>query len=488
MSENKKKRFWTEFKRLIIGLVSCIVFAWVFFWASGDQLFYEIISTNPITASDCAAVMTNSVQIKFKMKPNVQWLDRISLLIGTYGRQNQGELLLQVYDENESELGQAVLPTADLADYVYQDFIFETPIKVEAGSEVTVVITAQNVPAEQGVSLWYGNSIDTGRVSVPDLNGHKFTVDGVEREGKICYSTSGRDARWFGNWYWLIAGALIGAFAVYGLWTIQCLINEKKNVVIRIVSIIKTYSFLIRQLVARDFKKKYKNSALGVLWSFLNPLLTMLVQYLVFSTIFKSSIENFIVYLLSGIILFNFFGEAVGLGLNSIIDNGHLINKVYMPKAIYPLSRVLSSSINLLISMLPLVVMMLVTGLPLTKAMFLIPIGLLSLLVFCLGMSLLLSTAMVFFRDTSFLWNIISTLWMYLTPTFYPVDIIPEAWLPIYKLNPMYQYITFLRSILLDGIAPSLELYAGCIISAVLVFVLGYWVFKKNQDKFVLYL
>ena len=220
----------------------------------------------------------------------------------------------------------------------------------------------------------------------------------------------------------------------------------------------------------------------------MNPLLTMLVQYLVFSTIFKSTIENFIVYLLSGIILFNFFGEAVGLGLNSIIDNGHLINKVYMPKIIYPLSRVLSSSINLLISMLPLVVMMLATGLPLTKAMFLIPIGLLSLLVFCLGMSLLLSTAMVFFRDTSFLWNIVSTLWMYLTPTFYPVDIIPEAWLPLYKLNPMYQYITFLRSILLDGIAPSLELYVGCIVSAVVVFVLGYCVFKKNQDKFVLHL
>lgn len=487
MSENKKKRFLKEVKRLFIGLIGCILLAGVFFWASGDQLFYEIISTNPITASDCAAVMTDGVQTRFTTKPNVEWLDKVSLLIGTYGRQNDGELLLQVYDDSETELGQVTLQTEGLADYVYQDFIFETPIKIEDGSEITVVVTAQNVPAEQGVSLWYGNSIDTGRVSVPDLNGHTFTVDGIEREGKICYSTSGRDARWFGDWYWPIVG-VIGTFAIYGLWTIRCLVNEKQNAVIRFSSIIKTYSFLIRQLVSRDFKKKYKNSALGVLWSFLNPLLTMLVQYLVFSTIFKSSIENFIVYLLSGIILFNFFGEAVGLGLNSIIDNGHLINKVYMPKAIYPLSRVLSSSINLLISMLPLVVMMIATGLPLTKAMFLIPIGLLSLLVFCLGMSLLLSTAMVFFRDTSFLWNIISTLWMYLTPTFYPVDIIPEAWLPLYKLNPMYQYITFLRSILLDGIAPSLELYVGCIVSAVVVFGLGYWVFKKNQDKFVLYL
>lgn len=488
MSENKKKRLQEEAKRLFIGLIGCVLFAWLFFWASGEQLFYEIISTNPITASDCAAVMTDSTQVRFKMKPNVELLDKLSLLVGTYGRQNQGDLLLQVYDDGETELGQATLSTAELIDYVYQDFIFETPIKIESGSELTVIITAKNVPAEQGVSLWYGNSIDTGRVSVPDLNGHSFIVDGVERDGKICYSISGRDTLWYGNWYWPIAGVLIGILAIYGFWTIWCLVNEKQNAIIRIASTINTYAFLIRQLVARDFKKKYKNSSLGVLWSFLNPLLTMLVQYLVFSTIFKSTIENFIVYLLSGIILFNFFGEAVGLGLNSIIDNGHLINKVYMPKIIYPLSRVLSSSINLLISMLPLVVMMLATGLPLTKAMFLIPIGLLSLLVFCLGMSLLLSTAMVFFRDTSFLWNIVSTLWMYLTPTFYPVDIIPEAWLPLYKLNPMYQYITFLRSILLDGIAPSLELYVGCIVSAVVVFVLGYCVFKKNQDKFVLHL
>ena len=251
---------------------------------------------------------------------------------------------------------------------------------------------------------------------------------------------------------------------------------------------VERYSFLVKQLVARDFKRKYKRSALGVCWSFLNPLLTMLVQYLVFSTIFKSSIENFIIYLLIGIIVFNFFGESVGLGLTSIVDNAHLINKVYMPKIIYPLSRVISSVVNLLISLVPLFIMMLLTGVPITKAVLLLPIGLICLLVFCLGLSMLLSASMVFFQDTQFLWNVVSTLWQYLTPTFYPVDIIPEAWLPVYKMNPMYQYITFIRSILLDGVAPAPELYFGCIISAVAMFGVGYAIFRRNQDKFVLYL
>jgi len=351
-----------------------------------------------------------------------------------------------------------------------------------------VTVTAQEVPEGQATSLWYGTGIDTGKISVPDMSGARFLSDGIEREGKICYIALGRDILWFGEYYWWIAAGVGVVLLLYSLWSLITLSNGKKTLLVRLLILLNQYSFLVRQLVARDFKRKYKRSSLGVFWSFLNPLLTMLVQYLVFSTIFKSSIENFIVYLLIGIILFNFFGEAVGLGLSSIVDNAQLINKVYMPKIIYPLSRVLSSAINLLISLVPLVIVMMITGVSMNKTVLLIPIGLLCLLVFCFGMAMMLSAAMVFFRDTFFLWNVVSTLWMYLTPTFYPLDIIPAAWLPIYKLNPMYQYITFLRSILLDGVAPAPELLVGCIISAVGMFAVGYLVFRKNQDKFVLYL
>lgn len=474
----------------VCGIIFCcyILLSIVFYWASGEQLYYQREETAPITATDCAAVMTDGTTVAFAVSPQTEIWDQISLLIGTYGRENQGELVLQVFSEDGTELTQSVLPTAELPDYVYQDFAFEAPLEDVKGRQLSVVVTAQNVPEEQGVSLWYGTTVMAGKFSVPDPNGSAFAANGVETDGKICYATTGRNILWVGQWYWRLAfifGCLLAGYCGWIVWAVK---RGKSVLPVRAAKTFQQYFFLVRQLVARDFKRKYKRSALGVLWSFLNPLLTMLVQYLVFSTIFKSNIENFVVYLLSGIILFNFFGESVGLGLNSIVDNAHLINKVYMPKVIYPLSRVLSSAINLLISMIPLVIVMLVTKVPLSKSMLLIPFGLLCLLLFCFGMSMLLSASMVFFRDTQFLWNVVSTLWMYLTPTFYPIDIIPEAWLSVYKLNPMYQYITFLRSILLDEMAPAPALYGGCIVSACLALALGYLVFRKNQDKFVLYL
>lgn len=129
---------------------------------------------------------------------------------------------------------------------------------------------------------------------------------------------------------------------------------------------------------------------------FLNPLLTMTVQYIVFSTIFRSGISNFPVYLLSGIILFNFFTDAVGQGLTSIVGNASLITKVYVPKYIYPVTRVVSCSINMLISVIPLLIVTLLTGAKITPAVLLLPFALACLLLFCIGMSLLLSTTEVF--------------------------------------------------------------------------------------------
>lgn len=484
-SKENRKSGW----RICAAALACyMIAAAVFYWASGDQLFYQMKKSNAITAKYCAAVMTDGTSVHFDIKPTTDELDSLSLLVGTYGRENDGELVLTVASSDGTVLSTAALATAGIKDYVYQDFVLDTALENVKGKQLTVTVAAEGVPEGQGTSLWYGDSFDTGRYSVPDTSSSAFSVGEETYPGKICYSMEGRNTLWLGTWYWRIILCIGIILLAYAVWTMRCLRRGRATWIVRIVRTIKKYSFLVRQLVARDFKRKYKRSMLGIFWSFLNPLLTMLVQYLVFSTIFNSSIDNFVVYLLSGIVLFNFFGESIGLGLSSIIDNAHLINKVYMPKEIYPLSRVLSSAINLGISLLPLLIVMLVTRVPFSRAMLLIPIGLALLLVFCLSMAMLLSTAMVFFRDTLFLWNVVSTLWMYLTPTFYPIDIIPASWLPVYKMNPMYQYITFLRSILLDGAAPSPEVYLGCIASACVMLALGYFVFKKNQDKFVLYL
>ncbi|MBR3016915.1 MAG: ABC transporter permease [Clostridia bacterium] len=248
------------------------------------------------------------------------------------------------------------------------------------------------------------------------------------------------------------------------------------------------YQLLFRQLVSRDFKAKYKRSALGLIWSFLNPLLTMIVQYIVFSTLFQSDIENFPVYLLIGIVFFNYFSEAVSMGMTSITGNAALIKKVYVPKYIFPISRVISSLINFLLALIPLLLVMVVTGTVFRVFLLLLVFDILCLTGFCMGMGLILSTAMTFFQDTQFLWGVVSMIWMYFTPLFYPESIIPANIIGIYRMNPLYQFVTFARTCIIQGVSPEPMMYLHCIVSAVVVILLGAMIFKKNQDRFILYL
>lgn len=262
----------------------------------------------------------------------------------------------------------------------------------------------------------------------------------------------------------------------------------RTNAILRVADALHRYGFLIEQLVSRNFNTKYRQSILGVLWSFLNPMLTMLVQYLVFSALFASDIDHFPVYLICGIIAFNFFTECVTLGMDSIVLHASLITKVAMPKVILPFSRALSSLINLLISLLPLLVLMLLTGVMPSPALLLLPLAIGLLFVFALGVTLLLATLNVFFRDTRFLWSVISLLWTYATPIFYPDTIWPEKLRPLFHLNPMYHYIDFLRQIVIGGTAPSPERLVCCIVFALLALLLGGMVFRRQQHKFVFHL
>lgn len=248
------------------------------------------------------------------------------------------------------------------------------------------------------------------------------------------------------------------------------------------------YGFLLEQLVKRNFNTKYRQSVLGVLWSFLNPLLTMAVQYLVFSALFRSDIPHFPVYLLTGIILFSFMNECVTLGMDAVVASGPLIKKVAMPMAVYPLSRCITALIGLGLSLIPLAGAMLLSGTPLTPALLLIPAAAAMTFCFALGMSLLLCTMNVFFRDTRFLWSVASLLWTYATPIFYPITIIPAAWQPIFRLNPMYQLITFMRTIVLDGRCPSSAQWGMCLLAACIPLALGILVFRKAEDRFVFHL
>ena len=248
------------------------------------------------------------------------------------------------------------------------------------------------------------------------------------------------------------------------------------------------YGFLLEQLVKRNFSTKYRQSILGVLWSFLNPLLTMAVQYLVFSTLFQSEIAYFPVYLLTGVILFGFFSECVSLGMDSIVLNGPLITKVALPKVIFPLSRSLSSLINLVISLAPLALVMVLSGTPLTFALLLVPAVLALLFLFAFGVTLMMCALNVFFRDTRFLWSVASLLWTYATPIFYPIGIIPQAWQWAFRLNPMYQLIDCLRTIVLQGAVPSLAQWGACGLCAAAAMALGLVIFRKTEHQFVFHL
>ena len=244
----------------------------------------------------------------------------------------------------------------------------------------------------------------------------------------------------------------------------------------------------MKQLVSRDFKTRYKRSVLGVFWSFLNPLLMMIVQYIVFSQLFKSDIDNYAGYLLCGTVAFNFFNEGVGQALTSIVGNASLITKVYLPKYVYPITRVLSSGINLLMSLIPLVIVALLTGEKITKSYLMLPYILICLMIFTMGMGMIMASAMTFFRDMQFLWGVLSMIWMYITPLFYPLSIVPKEVRTYFVINPMYHYVDAIRSIILNGMTPRPVEFAICTMCALAMFIVGSCVFKKSQDKFIFYI
>jgi ABC-2 type transport system permease protein len=240
--------------------------------------------------------------------------------------------------------------------------------------------------------------------------------------------------------------------------------------------------------VTRDIKVRYKRSVLGFTWVMLNPLLMMLVLSMVFSGLFKVSTKNFTSYLLSGIILWNFFSQSTTTAVISLISNGALIKKIYVPKAIFPLSVVLSAVVNFLFSLIPLFSIIFFTGATLTSRIYLLPVILLLVAMFSFGIALMLSTLTVFFHDTVYIYEVILMVWMYATPIFYPESIIPQKYLFIYHLNPFYYFLGVFRgAIYLD--VPSLfsNLFFSFLFAAASL-VAGWFFYQANKDRIVYYM
>lgn len=248
------------------------------------------------------------------------------------------------------------------------------------------------------------------------------------------------------------------------------------------------YMPLVNELVKRDLKVKYRRSFLGYLWSLLNPLLMMCVMSYVFSTIFQSTIPNFPLYLICGQTLWNFFNESTSLAMHAVLHNGALIKKVYIPKFIFPFSRVLSCFVTMSFSLIAIVIVMLITRATVYWTILLFWVPLLFLFVFCCGIGLVLSALATYFRDITHLYGVLTLAWMYATPIFYDPGILPENVLGTLQWNPMYHYITFFRSIIVYGQVPAGDVWLICIGCSVAALVLGLAIFKKLQKNFILYI
>jgi len=249
----------------------------------------------------------------------------------------------------------------------------------------------------------------------------------------------------------------------------------------------KKYRFLLAELVKKDIKLKYRRSYLGILWTLLEPLLTMIVLTIVFSNLLGKGDESFPVYILTGRLLYSFFSNSTKAAMKAIRNNSAMIKKVYVPKYIYPLATVLSNYLIFLISLIMLIVVAIVLHVQPTWHIFSAIIPLFLLLILALGCGMILSTMAVFFRDLEYLWGVVLMLIMYTSAIFYKVSALKignKVW--IFQCNPLYSIIVNFRDAVLYG--KSLNLNA-LLISAAFSFgslLIGMLLFYKNQDKFIL--
>lgn len=478
-------------KRLMAIWAACYwILAVTIYLVAGQQFHYTAVTSDALSATTTVGELVDGMTITQRLIAPAESLTGFDLMAATYGRSNTGTLHA-VFTNNAGEVVSAKdIDIATLPESKYFTIPLDSVAQVQAGDPLTLTLTTTGCMPGNAITIYCGDTIVAGRFDIVQSisEADRYTINGVPGAGKLCVKVNCIRTLTFYRDYWLIIGGAFAALALLCLYWWRGAKDGRNNPLVAVCMLFTRYGFLIRQLVSRDFKTKYKRSALGMAWSFLNPLLTMSVQYVVFSTLFQSDIPNYPVYLLSGIVFFNFFNEAVSMGMTSITGNASLIKKVYMPKYIYPVSRILSSLVIFALAIIPLLLVMLITGTAFTPALLLLIFDMLCLLGFVTGMSLLLTTAMTFFQDTQFLWGVVSMMWMYLTPLFYPESIIPTQFLTIYHMNPMYQYITFARICIIDGVSPEPMAYLWCILSSVVVLGLGILTFKRHQDKFVLYL
>jgi ABC-2 type transport system permease protein len=245
------------------------------------------------------------------------------------------------------------------------------------------------------------------------------------------------------------------------------------------------YRDLVIQIVRRDLLTRYKRSVLGVAWTMLNPLGMMIVLSIAFSSAFGIKQEGYAAYVLSGLIAWNFFSQTTNAATSHLVWGGSLLRRIYVPRTVFAVAAVGTGLINLLLSVLPLLLVMLVTRITIKPTVVLLPLPIIFLALFSLGMGLLVSSIAVFFADVAEMYQIVLTAWMYLTPIIYPESMLPEIYrVWIARLNPMYHLVELFRMPVFDGVVPPLPevlISAGVSIA---VLIIGWIIFTRRADEF----
>jgi len=244
------------------------------------------------------------------------------------------------------------------------------------------------------------------------------------------------------------------------------------------------YCDLLNLLVSTSIKTRYKRSALGVVWTLLNPLLTTIVLSIAFSQLFRFQIENYTIYLLVGLILWSFFSQATTQSMSTLIWGSSLIKRIYVPRTIFAISVMGNALTNFLLALIPLGLIMLFMRHPFTFALLWLPLAILLMAMFTLGLALFISTLAVYFVDVVDLYSILMTVWFYLTLVIYPIEIVPEKFALLVTLNPMTFMLDLFRSIIYLGEPPTSQAWGIATGLAVFFLGLGWLVFTRKANDF----
>lgn len=249
-----------------------------------------------------------------------------------------------------------------------------------------------------------------------------------------------------------------------------------------------SYRDLILALVSRELKVRYRRSAIGFTWTMLQPLLMMLVLQVVFSALFRFQLANYPVYAMAGILFWNFFSQSIVASMNSLRGNAQLLKKVPVPKAVFPIATVASGVINLVFALVPLMGILVFTGHPLTPALLFLPVAILLAALFTLGAGLLLSPLAAFFSDTVEMITVILSVLMYLTPIFYPKEIVPERMRWIVRFNPLRSILEVFRDPIYFGKVPPLSHLTVSVLITLAALAIGALAFRRSSDRIPFYI